>query len=163
MIYPAYKSNRKPCPAEVIVKSPTIAADYAAACLNLNISPKASAALSRRSLQQVLRENETIPSMKGKQDNTLTDEIKYVIALNKLSSRLAGKLEHIRHVGNFAAHPSKDIITGAIIDVEPVEAEYNLELLEDLFDFYYVEPMRDAQRKAALNHKLSSAGKPSIP
>jgi hypothetical protein len=96
-------------------------------------------------------------------DNQLTDEIKHVIGLNKLSSRLAGKLDHIRHIGNFAAHPIKDVNTGTVVDVEEGEAEYNLEVLEDLFDAYYVEPQRDALRKADLNKNLQSAGKKPVP
>jgi len=53
--------------------------------------------------------------------------------------------------------------TGQIVDVEPGEAEWNLDVLESLFDFYYVEPARVQSRKAALNAKLASAGKPLIP
>ena len=48
------------------------------------------------------------------------------------------------------------------MDVEPGEAEWNLEALEGLFDFYYVQPARTALRKAALNKKLTDAGKPPI-
>jgi hypothetical protein len=163
VLYPKHGSTRKPCPAEVINKSPKIAQDYLEACQCLEISPKASAALSRRCLQQILRENESIPHLGKGPDNQLTDEIKYVIGLNKLSSRLAGKLDHIRHIGNFAAHPTKDVSTGAVVNVEEGEAEYDLEVLEDLFDAYYIEPQRDAQRKADLNQKLRSAGKKPVP
>jgi hypothetical protein len=163
VLYPKHGSTRKPCPPEVKAKSPALAQDYLEACQCLEVSPKASAALSRRCLQQILRENENIPKISKGPDNQLTDEIKYVIGLNKLSSRLAGKLDHVRHVGNFAAHPTKDVSTGAVVDVEEGEAEYNLEVLEDLFDAYYVEPQRDAQRKADLNKKLQSAGKKPIP
>ena len=53
--------------------------------------------------------------------------------------------------------------TGQIVDVEPGEAEWNLDVLESMFDFYYVEPARIQSRKAALNAKLASAGKPQIP
>jgi hypothetical protein len=163
VLYPKHSSTRKPCPPEVKIKSPALAQDYVEACQCLEVSPKASAALSRRCLQQILRENESIPLLGKYPDNQLTDEIKYVIGLNKLSLRLAGKLDHVRHVGNFAAHPTKDASTGAIVDVEEGEAEYNLEVLEDLFDAYFVEPQRDAQRKADLNKKLQSAGKRPIP
>jgi hypothetical protein len=163
VIYPKHKSARKPCPPEVQQKSAKIADTYQKACLCLDISPEASAALSRRCLQQVLRDNESIPKLSKGPDNNLTDEIKHVIGLNKLSSTLAGKLDYVRHVGNFAAHPTKDINTGSIVDVEAGEADYNLDVLEDLFEFYYVEPVRDAQRKQELNKKLASAGKKPMP
>ena len=44
--------------------------------------------------------------------------------------------------------------------VEPGEAEWTLDVLDGLFDFYYVQPAVLAARKAALNAKLASAGKP---
>ena len=60
------------------------------------------------------------------------------------------------------AHPIKSQSTGEIVDVEPGEADWNLEALEALFDFYYVQPAKTAARKAALNKKLADAGKPQI-
>jgi hypothetical protein len=47
--------------------------------------------------------------------------------------------------------------------VEPGEAEWNLDVLESLFDFYFVQPALHAKRKAALNPKLKEAGKPELP
>ena len=69
----------------------------------------------------------------------------------------------MRNIGNFAAHEIKSKITGAIVDVEAGEAEWNLDVLESLFDFYFVEPGKTAKRKAELNKKLKEAGKPEIP
>lgn len=69
----------------------------------------------------------------------------------------------MRNIGNFAAHEIKSKITGAIVEVETGEAEWNLDVLESLFDFYFVEPSKAAVRKAALNKKLREAGKPEIP
>jgi hypothetical protein len=37
-----------------------------------------------------------------------------------------------------------------------------LDVLESLFDFYFVEPAKAAQRKAELNEKLKEPGKPTI-
>jgi len=65
-------------------------------------------------------------------------------------------------VGNFAAHPIKDTNTGAITDVEEGEAELLIETLESLFDFAFVQPAKWAASKAAINAKLSAAGKPLI-
>jgi len=48
------------------------------------------------------------------------------------------------------------------VPVEPQEAEWNLDVLEDLFDFYYVQPARIAQKRANLNKKLSAANKPPL-
>ena len=57
----------------------------------------------------------------------------------------------------------KSTVTGAIVDVEEGEAEWNLDVLESLFDFYFVQPALTAKRKAVLNQKLKEAGKPEIP
>jgi hypothetical protein len=57
---------------------------------------------------------------------------------------------------------TKSTTTGAIIDVEPGEAEWNLDVLESLFEFYFVGPAAAAKRKSQLNTKLKAAGKPEI-
>ncbi len=48
------------------------------------------------------------------------------------------------------------------MDVEPEEAEWNLEVLELLFDFYYIQPAKVAKKRSGLNAKLDEAGKPSM-
>jgi uncharacterized protein DUF4145 len=156
MLFRPKGSNRPPCPEEVKKAAPSIAADYAEACLVLPDSAKASAALSRRCLQQLLREKAQTKS------KDLFDQIQEVLESGKLPSHIDESVEAVRVVGNFAAHPIKSKSTGEIVEVEPGEAEWNLEALEALFDFYYVQPAKTALRKAALNKKLTDAGKPPI-
>ena len=43
--------------------------------------------------------------------------------------------------------------------VELHEAEWNLDVLESLFDFYFVQPARAKARRDALNKKLADTGK----
>ena len=112
----------------------SIKEDYNEACNVLADSAKASAALSRRCLQQVLRLSA------GVKKGDLADEIQEVLNSNKLPTLLAKSIDAIRNIGNFAAHPNKNKITGEILPVEPDEAEWNLDVLEILFDFYYVQP-----------------------
>lgn len=130
--------------------------DFGEAAAVLSLSPKASAALSRRTLQAVLRDKA------GTKARDLFDQIEEVIASGKLPSHIADDLHAVRNIGNFATHEIKSKVTGAIVDVEVGEAEWNLDVLESLFDFYFVEPTKAAQRKAALNKKLQEAGKPTI-
>lgn len=125
--------------------------DYKEACLVLSDSPKASAALSRRCLQHILREKA------GVRPQNLNNEIDEV--LPKLPSYLAEAVDAIRNIGNFAAHPLKSTNSGEILVVEPGEAEWSLEVLEQLFDFYFVQPERLKAKKAALDKKLAEAGK----
>jgi len=79
-----------------------------------------------------------------------------------LPSYIAESLDAIRSIGNFAAHPIKRQSTGEIVDVEPGEAEWNLDVLEVLFDFYFVAPDRTKARRNALDKKLADIGKPPV-
>ena len=131
--------------------------DYAEACAVLSISPKSSAALSRRLLQAILRD-------KGYWSRDLSRQIDAVLKEQDprkgLPTDLQKSVDAIRNFGNFSAHPLNDVTTLQVIDVEPEEAEWCLELVERLFDHYYVRPAADARRLAELNDKLIQAGKP---
>jgi len=150
IVYPSQKVPRPPCPNEV---PQAIAEDYNEACLVVADSPKASAALSRRCLQHLLRDVAKV------QSGDLAREIQQVLDKNDLPSHIAQAIDAIRNVGNFAAHPTKSQRSGEIVTVEPEEAEWNLEVLEALFDFYYVQPAIQRKRINALNSKLADIGK----
>jgi hypothetical protein len=145
--------SRAPLPKEV---PELFACDYKEACLTLADSPKASAALGRRCLQNILREKA------GVKKSDLSKEIDQVLASKQLPSHLADSIDAIRNIGNFAAHPIKSTNTGEIVDVEAGEAEWTLDVLEGLFDFYFVQPALLAKKKDALNKKLLEAGKPPM-
>jgi hypothetical protein len=132
------------------------AGDYREACSVLADSAKASAALSRRCLQNLLREKA------GVKKGSLNDEIEEVINSRQLGSVLADSLHGVRVIGNFAAHPMKSTNTAEVIDVEPGEAEWLLDTLERLFDFYFIEPERIEKRRQEVNAKLLEAGKPPL-
>lgn len=122
----------------------------------LNLSPKASAALSRRMLQNILHHQYKI------QKRSLADEIEEFIKMQGVPSHLAGAIDAIRNIGNFGAHPMKNTNTGEIVDVESGEAEWLLDVLESLFDFAFVQPSRLEERKQKLNNKLQQLGKPPM-
>ena len=82
--------------------------------------------------------------------------------IGTLPSSLADNVDAVRQVGNFAAHPIKSTSSGEIVEVEENEAEWLLDVLEGLFDFYYVAPARAASKRDALNQKLADAGKPQL-
>lgn len=130
--------------------------DYREACLVILDSPKASAALSRRCLQNILREE----AKTTKKD--LFDQIQEVLDANKFPSYLADGLDAVRAIGNFGAHPIKSKSTGEIVDVEPGEAEWNLDVIEGLFDFFFVQPKVLKSKRDNLNKKLEDAGKPPL-
>lgn len=130
--------------------------DFKEACSVLSLSPKASAAISRRILQSILREEFKIKS------KDLAREIDSFLELEGIPSHLSGAVDAIRNIGNFAAHPLKETHTGEILDVEPGEAEWLLDVLESLFDFTFVQPIRLKSKKDLLNKKLKALGKPPM-
>ena len=145
--------SRAPLPPEV---PGPYSEDYSEACLTLADSPKASAALSRRCLQHILRDNA------GVNPGNLADEIQQVIDSAMVPTHISESLDAIRNIGNFAAHPIKSKASGEIIPVEPGEAEWNLDVLEALFDFYFVQPELLKKKRASLDAKLAEAGKPRM-
>jgi hypothetical protein len=152
-IYPV-GSNRGPVPGDV---PPNIAADYTEAALVLPLSPKASAALSRRCLQSVLRDA-------GYSQRDLSKQIDAALAetdaRKALPSGVHMIVDAIRNIGNFAAHQITDQTTLQVIDVESTEAEYCLDVLDSVFDHYYVKPAQAKKVKDSLDKKLASAKKP---
>jgi hypothetical protein len=151
LIYP--KSSLRQCAPVVVPED--LREDFDEAVITLEGSPKASAALSRRCLQGLLR-------YQGYTQHDLAKAIEALLASNTLPASLARNVDAVRNIGNFAAHPTKDKNSGAIVPVEPHEAEWNLDVLEGLFDYYYVQPSLDDKRIAALNEKLAAAGKAPI-
>jgi hypothetical protein len=124
--------------------------DFVEAFSVLPISEKASAALSRRCLENLLKDR----NYKGKDLNEQMD-----LALKDLPKEIAENFDAIRQIGNFAAHPKKFQSSGEIADVEFEEAKWSLDVLEQLFDFYYVQPKISEQKRDALNVKLKDLGK----
>jgi hypothetical protein len=130
--------------------APEFGDDYKEACLVLADSAKASAALSRRCLQHLLREKA------GVKPSNLDNEIQQTLDSKVLPMYLAEAVDAARVIGNFAAHPMKSKRTGEIIDVEAGEAEWLLDTLEGMFDFYFVQPLLLQKKKDALNRHYQS-------
>lgn len=152
-IYPV-GGSRPPAPSSVPEK---LAEDFAEACLVLASSAKASAALSRRCLQGVLHDN-------GYTGKNLADEIQMLLdeddPKKSVPDSIRTTVDLVRNFGNFSAHPVTDITGQQVIPVEAHEADYCLDVLEELFDYFYERPAQARARKAALDKKLAEAGKP---
>lgn len=152
LIYP-----RAPSRAPLSKEVPEIfAREYREACAILPDSSKASAALSRRCLQHLLRERAQV------KPSNLADEIQQVINSGTLPAYIAESIDDVRNVGNFAVHPIKSERTGEIADVEPGEADWNLDVLEALFNFYFVQPAIIKKKREILNLKLKEVDKKGI-
>lgn len=102
--------------------------DYEEAAKILHLSPKASATLSRRCLQGIILD------FWGVSKSRLVEEINAIE--EKVDPLTWQSIDAVRKVGNIGAHMEKDI--NIIVDVEPSEANLLLELIEILFEEWYV-------------------------
>lgn len=111
--------------------------DYREACLVVDKSPKASATLSRRCLQGMIRD---YWSVSGK--SRLYDEIEAI--KDKLDPVTWDAIDSVRKIGNIGAHMEKDI--DLIIDVDPDEATTLIQLIETLIQEWYINSYVRQQR-----------------
>lgn len=102
--------------------------DYKEACLIRDLSPKASATLSRRCLQGIIRDFWSI------KPGRLVDEIDQI--KDKVDPLTWDAIDAVRKLGNIGAHMEKDI--NVIVDVDPDEAELLIGLIETLLREWYV-------------------------
>lgn len=121
--------------------------DYSEACLICELSPKASATLSRRCLQGIIRNVWEVK--KGR----LVDEIKQIE--DKISPESLNEINLIRNIGNIGAHMEKDV--NLIIDIDPGEARLLIELIESLIKEWYIDKHERKKRTAALEEKIKNA------
>ncbi len=140
---------------------PDIKEDYEEATAVLPLSIKASAALSRRCLQLILRE----VSSKHMKDEfefsnaNLVDEIKQVVEHGDIPSNTANMLDTVRKVGAFGAHAIKSEHTGEITDVVLDEAKFNLQVIDKLLIWYFVEQPETQRIIDEVNRKDNEAEK----
>lgn len=129
-IMPISKAKQFP---DYIPKS--IRSDYEEAYAIVNLSPKASATLSRRCLQGMIRDFFQI------KENNLFN------AINKLEGKIPAQqwrvIDGIRRIGNIGAHMEKDI--NLIVDIEPDEATKLLKLIEHLLQQWYINRYEQQQ------------------
>jgi hypothetical protein len=112
-----------------------IRSDYDEACLVRDLSPKASATLSRRCLQGILRDFWKV------KPGRLVVEIESI--KDKIDPLVWDSIDTVRKIGNIGAHMEKDI--NVMVDVEPEEAELLLGLIEMLLREWYV--LREERKK----------------
>lgn len=127
--------------------------DYFEACLVLELSPKASAALSRRCLQSILTNHFRIDKRQ------LVDQITSAIEQKLVSPLIAEQLNYLREIGNFAVHEIKSTHTKEIIDVEPNEAEWCIEVLEAIFIDVFQAPAEIKKKRSEFDRKITDAGR----
>jgi Domain of unknown function (DUF4145) len=110
--------------------------DYREACLIKDMSPKASATLSRRCLQGIIRDFWKVSKPR------LVEEIDAI--QDRVDSETWEAIDSVRKIGNIGAHMEKDI--NVIVDVEPEEASLLINLMETLLEDWYVARHERQQR-----------------
>ena len=162
----APESSAKPQPDYIPA---VLREDYVEACRIRDLSPKASATLTRRCLQGMIRD------FCGIARGTLSDEIKVLEVAIAEGQAPAGvtpesvdAIDQVRSVGNIGAHMEKNI--DLIIPVDEGEAQILVDLVELLFEEWYVaRHARQAKLASALTQtegagnlaslsKISAAG-----
>ena len=127
------ESNAKPLPDYI---PQAIQEDYYEACLIVEKSPKASATLSRRCLQGMIRD---FWEIKKKTLFAAISELEKHVDPNTWKS-----IDAVRQVGNIGAHMEQDI--NHIVPVEPEEAQLLIGMIEQLIDDWYVQRFEREQR-----------------
>jgi hypothetical protein len=102
--------------------------DYTEACLISDLSPKASATLSRRCLQGMIRDYWKVTKPR------LVDEIEGI--KDKVDGSTWAAIDAVRKIGNIGAHMESDI--NVIVDVDPKEAQLLIGLIEMLVKDWYI-------------------------
>jgi hypothetical protein len=143
-------SSAKPQP-DYIPKA--IRDDYYEACAIRDLSPKASATITRRCLQGMIRDFCKISK------HRLIDEISELRvrvdaggAPLGVQSDSLDAIDAVRKIGNIGAHMEADI--NVIVEVDPDEAQILIELVETLFIEWYVAA---ESRKKRFGHLKSIA------
>ena len=115
--------------------------DYEESCRIRDASPKASATLSRRSLQGMIRD---FWNIQGKRN--LDGEIKALP--EAVTTEVRDAIDAVRGVGNIGAHMEQDV--NLIVEVDPEEAEQLISLNEMLLDEWYVARHERQERLASI-------------
>lgn len=149
LAFPRFGQTR---PINSLVPEP-FRTDYLEASAILDISHRMAAVLARRILGDLLKK------YAGKNDKRLTGQIDAFLSEPGHPSGLTSNLHHFREVGDFAAHTQQDQTDDTIIDVDRDEAEWTLDLVDSLFDYFIVQPAKHEAIRQRMDAKIARAGR----
>jgi len=111
--------------------------DYYEACAICELSPNASATVTRRCLQGLIRDFCGISKKRLVDEiNELRDQVHSGKAPPGVQPDTLAAIDQVREIGNIGAHMEAD--TNVIVDVDPEEAQMLIDLVELLFEDWYV-------------------------
>ena len=115
--------------------------NYKQACRIRDLSPNASATMSRRCLQGMIRD-----FWKVEEKRNLLDEIKAI--KDRVEPATLEAIDAARKIGNIGAHMEQDV--DLILNVEPNDAQVLIKLIEILFKDWYVNRHERQKHLAAV-------------
>jgi hypothetical protein len=133
---------------------PQYAADYHTAAQIIFFSEEASAALSRRSLHRFLAEK--VHAGHG----GLADQIRQAGLAPDLPAYLKQALSKLAALAELEPESPKSQHPEGISTVQPGEAEWLLDVLQSLYDLYFVEPARMQRKQDALEESTAPQPQP---
>ena len=145
--YPAWpaSSNRPRLSDDVPAE---FASEYHVASQIIFYSPEASAAISRRLLQRFLAAHVEVGG------GGLADQISRAVLNPELPLYLKDALRTYARVAKLDSGYGKNLHPEALTPVEPGEAEWLLDVLQPLFELYFVQPARLLRTQAALEEQV---------
>lgn len=137
------ESSAKPLPDYIPAQ---ISDTYSEACRIVSLSPKASATLSRRCLQGMIRDFWGV-----------TDKPNLFQEIDAIKDRVDpdtwDSIDAVRKIGNIGAHMEKDV--NLLVDVDPDEATVLIQLVESLFEDWYIDREKRRARNLAVKSIIS--------
>ena len=130
--------------------------DYLEAAGILEQTPRMSAVLSRKIVFDLLEQYASIA------EYTLKKSLDKFVPDTTHPARIRENLQHLREIGDFGAHTQKDGV-GQVIEVSRVDAEWTLDLIDGLFDYFIIEPSRHQKLRASWDENLREAKRTAIP
>lgn len=133
--------------------------DYIEACRIRDLSPKASATLARRCIQGIIRDFCSITKSRLVDEiDVLESRVNEGKAPSGVTIESVEAIDHIRKIGDIGAHMEKDI--NVIVDVDPDEAQALIDLIELLFEEWYVG--RNARQESLAKVQKIGAAKAEL-
>lgn len=141
--------------------------DYLEAWAILEDSPRMSAVLSRRLLADLLEKYSNLKQF------SLASRIDAFIADTRHPLWLRQNLHYLREAGDFGAHKQEDKTASSaatsqattepiILDVSKDEAQWTLDVIGDLFEYFIVAPEKDKEMRTAIDKKIAAANRKPI-
>lgn len=152
-VYPAWPGYSRPRLSDDIPRE--LEAEYRTAARILADSPEASAALSRRLLQRFLT---THVGMHG---GGLAEQVRRTADSEQMPPYLSEALRTLSVVAKLESNANKSLRPEALTAVEPGEPEWLLDILQSLFELYFVQPARLRRKLDALEARIGPTAAPA--